>query len=55
MLEFPRWKYALVAIVMLLALIFALPNFSALIWPCRWRARIASPWTMRRANRSRLC
>jgi preprotein translocase subunit SecD len=27
MLEFPRWKYALVAIVMLLALIFALPNF----------------------------
>jgi preprotein translocase subunit SecD len=27
MLEFPRWKYALVAIVMLLALAFALPNF----------------------------
>ena len=27
MLEFPRWKYALVAIVTLLALIFALPNF----------------------------
>ena len=27
MLEFPRWKYALVAIVTLLALAFALPNF----------------------------
>ena len=27
MLEFPRWKYALVATVMLLALLFALPNF----------------------------
>jgi len=27
MLEFPRWKYALVAIVTLLALMFALPNF----------------------------
>ena len=27
MLEFPRWKYALVALVTLLALIFALPNF----------------------------
>src|SRR6478736_172598 len=27
MLEFPRWKYVLVALVMLLALMFALPNF----------------------------
>ncbi|HKC16107.1 MAG TPA: protein translocase subunit SecD [Steroidobacteraceae bacterium] len=27
MLEFPRWKYALVALVTLLALILALPNF----------------------------
>ena len=27
MLEFPRWKYALVALVTLLALVFALPNF----------------------------
>ncbi len=27
MLEFPRWKYTLVALVMLLALMFALPNF----------------------------
>jgi preprotein translocase subunit SecD len=27
MLEFPRWKYVLVALVMLLALAFALPNF----------------------------
>ena len=27
MLEFPRWKYALVALVTLLALMFALPNF----------------------------
>lgn len=27
MLEFPRWKYALVTLVTLLALIFALPNF----------------------------
>jgi preprotein translocase subunit SecD len=27
MLEFPRWKYTLVALVMLLALVFALPNF----------------------------
>jgi preprotein translocase subunit SecD len=27
MLEFPRWKYVLVALVMLLALTFALPNF----------------------------
>jgi len=27
MLEFPRWKYVLVAAVMLLALLFALPNF----------------------------
>ena len=27
MLEFPRWKYVLVALVMLLALGFALPNF----------------------------
>src|SRR4051812_5561014 len=27
MLEFPRWKYILVALVMLLALMFALPNF----------------------------
>jgi preprotein translocase subunit SecD len=27
MLEFPRWKYVLVALVLLLALIFALPNF----------------------------
>ena len=27
MLDFPRWKYILVALVMLLALIFALPNF----------------------------
>ena len=27
MLEFPRWKYALVAFVTLLALVFALPNF----------------------------
>jgi preprotein translocase subunit SecD len=27
MLEFPRWKYTLVALVTLLALIFALPNF----------------------------
>lgn len=27
MLEFPRWKYLLVAAVMLLALLFALPNF----------------------------
>jgi preprotein translocase subunit SecD len=27
MLEFPRWKYTLVGLVMLLALVFALPNF----------------------------
>ena len=27
MLEFPRWKYMLVALVLLLALLFALPNF----------------------------
>jgi preprotein translocase subunit SecD len=27
MLEFPRWKYVLVALVLLLALVFALPNF----------------------------
>ncbi len=27
MLEFARWKYILVAVVMLLALVFALPNF----------------------------
>jgi preprotein translocase subunit SecD len=27
MLEFPRWKYTLVGLVMLLALMFALPNF----------------------------
>ena len=27
MLDFPRWKYTLVAVVTLLALIFALPNF----------------------------
>jgi preprotein translocase subunit SecD len=27
MLEFPRWKYVLVALVMLLAQMFALPNF----------------------------
>jgi preprotein translocase subunit SecD len=27
MLEFPRWKYVLVTLVLLLALIFALPNF----------------------------
>jgi len=27
MLDFPRWKYALVALVTLLALVFALPNF----------------------------
>ena len=27
MLEYPRWKYLLVAVVLLLALVFALPNF----------------------------
>jgi hypothetical protein len=27
MLEFPRWKYILVACVMLFALVFAAPNF----------------------------
>ena len=27
MLEYPRWKYLLVAAVLLLALVFALPNF----------------------------
>ncbi len=27
MLEFPRWKYVLVGLVLLLALVFALPNF----------------------------
>src|ERR1700733_9070243 len=27
MLEYPRWKYLLVAAVLLLALLFALPNF----------------------------
>src|SRR4029077_12474797 len=27
MLEYPRWKYLLVAVVLLLALLFALPNF----------------------------
>lgn len=27
MLEYARWKYILVAVVLLLALLFALPNF----------------------------
>ena len=27
MLEYPRWKYVLIAVVLLLALLFALPNF----------------------------
>ena len=27
MLEYPRWKYLVVGIVMVLALVFALPNF----------------------------
>jgi len=39
MLEYARWKYLLVAAVLLLAMLFALPNVFGEDPRCRWSAR----------------
>ena len=51
MLEYARWKYILVGVVLVLALLFALPNVFGDDARCRSRARTA-PRSTRRSTRA---